>query len=162
MFTLLFDPKNLRFSFSVSIFGLCFLLPCLGQRNCEPLSISFCHQFRYNWMYNTTILPNILGHKTQEEAANEIRSFFPLVHSGCSRNLALFICSVYAPICTVSHKQVPPCRSLCNSVRNGCEVVMKSFRLPWPASLNCNRFPKTSEEICVGVETATRSRRGKF
>ena len=121
--------------------------PSTKQDSCEPLTIPLCRSMPYN----TTIFPNFLNITTQEEAAPYVHQFYPLVKSGCSKHLGLFLCAVYAPVCTVLGSAVPPCRSLCNSARLGCEDVMKRFGVKWPESLNCERFPELGSEICVGL-----------
>ena len=137
------------------IWVLGMLLPSQAQGICEPLNIPLCQGLQYN----NTIFPNMLKHKSQEEAALELNQFTPLV--GCSRDLAYFLCSVYAPYCLVSKNlatPIPPCRSLCNSVKQGCIELMKRFGFSWPESLRCNRFPKLGEEICMdgnGINKAT-------
>ena len=125
------------------------LLPSQAQGNCEPLTIPLCQGLQ---LYNDTIFPNMLNHTSQQEAALELNQFTPLVNVGCSRDLAHFLCSVYAPYCLVSKNlatPVPPCRSLCTSVKQGCIELMKRFGFQWPESLRCDRFPKLGEEICV-------------
>ena len=122
---------------------------CSGQTMCEPVTIPLCTGLQYN----KTIFPNMLKHRTQEEAALEVHQFFPLVKVGCSNYLAFFLCSVYAPICTVLETPVPPCRELCNNARDGCEKLMKRFGFTWPEPLSCEKFPLFGEEICVGANT---------
>ena len=100
--------------------------------------------------YNATMFPNLLNHSTQDEAALDVYQFYPLVNYGCSDHLRLFLCVVYAPVCSVLKAPVPPCRSLCNSARHGCENVLKSYGFKWPDSLNCGRFPELGSEICIG------------
>ena len=121
--------------------------PSTKQDSCEPLTIPLCRSLPYN----TTIFPNFLNHTTQDEAALYVHQFYPLVKVGCSEHISLFLCAVYAPVCTVLGSAVPPCRSLCNSARLGCEDVMKRFGVKWPESLNCERFPELGSEICVGL-----------
>ena len=60
--------------------------------------------------YNQTIMPNLLGHAKQEEAGMEVHQFFPLVKVQCSKHLQFFLCSVYAPVCTILEEAIPPCR----------------------------------------------------
>lgn len=36
---------------------------------------------------------------------------------------------------------IPPCRRLCESALSECQHVMDQLELPWPALLNCSRFP---------------------
>lgn len=64
----------------------------------------------------------------------------------------LFLCSVYAPICTVLEEPIPPCQELCERSRKGCEKVMNKFGFSWPEKLRCenNIFPKGSNNLCVG------------
>ncbi|EDO35751.1 predicted protein [Nematostella vectensis] len=130
---------------------LLYLRPCLPLKRCEPVTIPLCTGLQYNM----TIFPNTLKHRTQEEAALEVHQFFPLVKVDCSKDLAFFLCSVYAPVCTVLETPLPPCRSLCLTVRSGCEGLMKRFGFTWPDSLSCERFPKLGDEICVGENTTT-------
>ncbi|XP_015766603.1 PREDICTED: frizzled-1-like [Acropora digitifera] len=125
--------------------------PCLGQKTCEPVTIPLCTGLQYN----KTLFPNMLKHRTQEEAALEVHQFFPLVKVSCSNDLAFFLCSVYAPICTVLETPVPPCRELCNNARDGCEKLMKRFGFTWPEPLSCEKFPLFGEEICVGENTTS-------
>ena len=134
------------------IWALSMLLPSQAQGNCEPLTIPLCQGLQ---LYNDTIFPNMLNQTSQQEAALELNQFTPLVNVGCSRDLAYFLCSVYAPYCMVSKNlatPVPPCRSLCNSAKLGCEAVMNRFGFSWPISLKCDRFPKLGEEICVDAD----------
>ena len=119
--------------------------PTNKQSICEPLTIPLCQGLEYNH----TIFPNLLNHTSQQEAAVEVHQFFPLVKVGCSKDFAFFLCSVYAPICTVLNTPVPPCRSLCNSAKHGCEALLIRFGSSWPESLRCDRFPELGEEICV-------------
>ncbi|XP_035529010.1 uncharacterized protein LOC118336459 [Morone saxatilis] len=107
---------------------------------CQTITIPFCRD-----LYTETILPNVLGHRTQEEAGTEVRQFFPLVEMGCSSHLKPFLCSVYIPEC-VSGKPRPPCRTLCEHSRSGCESLMNRFSFRWPESLRCEAFTTESCE----------------
>ena len=49
--------------------------------------------------YNHTKMPNNLNHDTQEEAGLEVHQFYPLVEINCSKDLKLFLCLIYAPVC---------------------------------------------------------------
>jgi len=116
-----------------------------GYGRCEPIELPLCK----NITYNTTIMPNLLGHTTQEEAGLEVNQFFPLVKVQCSPHLQLFLCSVYAPVCTILERPLAPCRSLCLSARGGCESLMNKFGFKWPEELDCSQFPEEGQ-LCVG------------
>ena len=114
---------------------------------CEKITISLCKDIRYN----ETIFPNLLQHQKQDEAALEVHPFGPLVKVQCSPDLQFFLCSVYAPVCTILEKAIPPCRSLCLSAKHDCEVVMNKFGYRWPEQLDCNKWPDAgTTEMCVG------------
>ena len=120
---------------------------------CEPITIPLCQ----NIQYNETIFPNLLQHRNQEEAGLEVHQFFPLVKVKCSPHLQFFLCSVYAPICTILETPLPPCRSLCQKAQKGCVELMKRFGFSWPELLHCNRYPiQNTGTMCVG-ENETRS-----
>ncbi|XP_032807290.2 frizzled-2-like [Petromyzon marinus] len=114
---------------------------------CQPISIPLCTDIAYN----QTIMPNLLGHTNQEDAGLEVHQFYPLVKVQCSPDLKFFLCSMYAPVCTVLEEAIPPCRSLCERARQGCETLMNKFGFQWPERLRCENFPvQGSENICVG------------
>ncbi|CAJ1086862.1 frizzled-7-like [Xyrichtys novacula] len=114
---------------------------------CQPIFIPLCTDIPYN----QTIMPNLLGHTNQEEAGLEVHQFYPLVKVQCSVDLKFFLCSMYAPVCTVLEQAIPPCRSLCERARQGCEALMNRFGFQWPERLRCENFPvHGAGEICVG------------
>lgn len=114
---------------------------------CQPISIPLCRQLPYN----QTILPNLLGHSSQEDAGLEVHQFYPLVQVRCSAHLRFFLCSMYAPVCTVLEYAIPPCKSLCELARRGCEGLMNKFGFQWPERLQCHNFPvHGAGQICVG------------
>ncbi|XP_042354170.1 atrial natriuretic peptide-converting enzyme-like [Plectropomus leopardus] len=111
---------------------------------CQPITVPLCSDL----LYADTIMPNILGHASQEDAALEIHQFFPLVKVGCSPHLKTFLCSVYTPKC-VSGRAQAPCRTLCEQARSGCESLMNKFGFQWPESMRCEAF---STESCENTE----------
>ena len=82
--------------------------PGVTHGKCEPITIPLCA----NIEYNMTIVPNLLGHTKQEQAGMEVHQFFPLVKVQCSAHLQMFLCAVYAPVCTILEYPLPPCRSV--------------------------------------------------
>ncbi|TNN03179.1 hypothetical protein fugu_000208 [Takifugu bimaculatus] len=118
---------------------------------CQQISIPLCTDIAYN----QTIMPNLLGHTNQEDAGLEVHQFYPLVKVQCSADLKFFLCSMYAPVCTVLEQAIPPCRSLCERARQGCEALMNKFGFQWPERLRCEAFPvHGAGEICVGQNTS--------
>ncbi|XP_056617702.1 frizzled-1 [Triplophysa dalaica] len=117
---------------------------------CQPITIPLCTDIAYN----ETIMPNLLGHTNQEDAGLEVHQFYPLVKVQCSPDLKFFLCSMYAPVCTVMEQALPPCRSLCERARQGCEALMNKFGFQWPDSLACESFPVHGGELCVGQNTS--------
>lgn len=160
------DAVEMKAGMFIAVAGVILLfsllvLPCEGQRPCSPLAIPLCQGLPYD----TTIL----NRGMQQNAVLELQLFYPLVKAACSDDLAFFLCSVYAPICTLSQTTIPPCRSLCSSARRGCEDVVRNFGFTWPEKLNCERFPEFGESLCVGdpgeptpQPPTTDSARGKF
>ena len=82
----------------------------------------------------------------------EVHQFYPLVKVQCSPHLQIFLCSVYAPVCTILEDPLPPCRSLCLAAQDGCEELMNKFGFQWPANLACHTFPVGGDpnRLCVG------------
>ncbi|XP_062561457.1 frizzled-like [Armigeres subalbatus] len=122
------------------------------HNRCETITIPFCTDIQYN----RTIMPNLIGHTKQEEAALEVHQFIPLVKIDCSPDLKFFLCTLYAPVCTILNYPIPPCRSLCESAR-ACETIMRTFDFPWPENLECSKFPEDGKELCVSQNTSSES-----
>ena len=116
------------------------------RRNCEQIHLPMCKGLSYN----EAIMPNILGHQTQNEAGLLINQFQPLVKVRCSPYFQFFLCSVYVPMCTESGVARRPCRSLCLKARNGCESLLNKFGFEWPQNLRCDQFPVSDN--CVTEE----------
>uniref|UniRef100_A0A3B3H6W5 FZ domain-containing protein n=1 Tax=Oryzias latipes TaxID=8090 RepID=A0A3B3H6W5_ORYLA len=115
--------------------------PTLPTPTCQRITVPLCADLSYT----ETIMPNILGHKTQDEAVLEVHQFSPLVNVQCSPHLKPFLCSVYTPKC-VSGRRQAPCRALCEQARSSCEPLMRSFGFQWPDGLNCEAFTSESCE----------------
>ena len=133
--------------------------PCRGQQRCYPLTIPLCKGLSYN----TTILNPTM----QQQVSRELARFSPLLKMACSEDLALFLCSLFAPICRLSQTPTRPCRSLCNSVRRGCEESLKTMGFTWPEPFDCDKFPdETDKDLCIVKPTLkpliTETAKGEF
>ena len=118
------------------------------KSSCEAVKLPLCT----GQGYNMTAFPNLLGHLKQAEAGLEVRQFVPLVRANCSRDLPFFLCSLYAPPCTVLESPLPPCRSLCESAKSGCKGLLRRVGIPWPDSLDCDNLPSfSSSQMCIGA-----------
>ena len=74
----------------------------------------------------------------------------------CSPDLAFFLCSLYAPLCTVPNRPLLPCRELCLRVQRGClPAIEYLYGSRWPDNLQCERFPRRSEEVCIDMPQNT-------
>ncbi|XP_077392725.1 frizzled-7-like [Festucalex cinctus] len=111
---------------------------------CQPISVPLCADIPYN----KTIMPNLLGHTAQADAAAAMRRFEPLLQAGCSADLKFFLCSVYVPVCTVLEEPIPPCQPLCEHARRGCEANITAIGFEWPEKIRCEKFPVGG--LCVG------------
>lgn len=116
---------------------------------CQQIIVPFCKDIQYNM----TIMPNLLNHQKQNDAAIDVYQYYPLVKIKCSPDLQFFLCSVYIPVCTILERPLPPCRSLCLSAQNGCEPTMQKFGFNWPPHLECSQYPEGQDidgQMCVG------------
>ncbi|KAF7993849.1 hypothetical protein HCN44_011118 [Aphidius gifuensis] len=113
------------------------------EAQCEILTVSMCSGFRYN----STAMPNFMGHTDQIQAENGLKQFAPLVRYNCSQHMQFFLCAVFAPVC-LNGIQIPACKPLCLAVRNDCEPALAEHNLPWPNLWDCDRF-SDQNELCV-------------
>ncbi|XP_028399759.1 secreted frizzled-related protein 5-like [Dendronephthya gigantea] len=109
-----------------------------------------------NGAYTKMRLPNMLNHTRRFDVLKDIDVWKPLLNSSCNSGdqLTLFLCLTYAPVCIPKHR-VPPCKSLCESVRNSCEPLMLQHNRSWPATFDCNERRKfyndSSSSMCMNT-----------
>lgn len=63
-----------------------------------------------------------------------------MVNLQCSPDLRMFLCALYAPVCTEYGRMTLPCRRLCLQARSDCYKLMEVFGLSWPQEMDCNRW----------------------
>ena len=147
----------------------------ISQQKCVdiPQNMSLCQGIGYGRM----LIPNLMEHETVREANEQSQTWIPLADIRCHQHTRLFLCSLFAPICPMQQPSssntvnsgaadsedlmladqaallgggpvILPCRSLCESVKHGCEGVMAKHGFPWPGHLNCARFP-VDNDMCI-------------
>lgn len=119
---------------------------------CEILQIQECNQLGYN----STYIPNLRGHVSQEEAYNEFRDFLPSVRDRCSNAILHFLCSFYFPVCFKVTSSTPimrldPCQSLCEYVEPDCTKLLNQNGFVWPTFFNCSLEQSFTDSMpCFG------------
>ncbi|KAK0417465.1 hypothetical protein QR680_013026 [Steinernema hermaphroditum] len=115
-----------------------------------PRSFSLCHGMQYTQMR----LPNLLDHETLEEAIEQSSPWSSLTALNCHADTQLFLCSLFAPVCLPNlDNHILPCRSLCESVKQGCENRMVKYGFAWPEMLNCSKYPEDNDMCIKAVNT---------
>ncbi|XP_042359393.1 frizzled-3a [Plectropomus leopardus] len=138
---------DLLWVLSVSMLTVCVAIPmdaAAGSHSlftCEPITLRMCQGLPYN----STYMPNILNHYDQQTAALAMEPFHPMVNLQCSPDLRMFLCALYAPVCTEYGRMTLPCRRLCLQAKSDCYKLMDMFGVSWPQEMDCNRFPDCDE-----------------
>lgn len=110
-------------------------------RRCEAVGLSYCQSVGYN----VTSYPNLIGHKTVEDAHVDLIAFRELVDSECFRQAYDFVCRILQPPCFYREPYEPAvgeiCREYCQAFQKGC-----GNRIPekLKALLDCERFPEST------------------
>ncbi|XP_051909436.1 frizzled-3a [Hippocampus zosterae] len=108
---------------------------------CEPITLRMCQELPYN----ATFMPNAFNHYDQQTAALAMEPFHPMVNLQCSPELRMFLCALYAPVCSEYGRVTQPCRRLCLRAKSDCYKLMDMFGVGWPEEMDCNRFPDCDE-----------------
>ncbi|XP_061890841.1 frizzled-3a [Entelurus aequoreus] len=133
----------LRWMLPVCTLTACVAIPmdaAAGSHNlftCEPITLRMCQGLAYN----STFMPNVLNHYDQQTAALAMEPFHPMVNLQCSAQLRMFLCALYAPVCTEYGRVTLPCRRLCLQAKSDCYKLMDMFGVSWPEEMDCSRFP---------------------
>ena len=124
-------------------------LPPTTVHRCVPVpsNMRICHGIGYDFMR----LPNMLNHETVGEAITQITHWDMLKRTNCHSELPIFLCSMYAPVCVreFPDKEIRPCRSLCEAVKQECFPVMRRYGYEWPEMANCTKFPGSEDPMCI-------------
>ncbi|XP_060947687.1 frizzled-3a isoform X3 [Limanda limanda] len=134
---------DLLWVLSASMLSACVAIPMDGAAEshslftCEPITLRMCQGLSYN----STFMPNVLNHYDQQTAALAMEPFHPMVNLQCSPELRMFLCALYAPVCTEYGRKTLPCRRICLQAKSDCYKLMDMFGVSWPEEMDCNRFP---------------------
>ncbi|XP_028996124.1 frizzled-3a [Betta splendens] len=145
---------DLLWALAVSMLTACVAIPmdaAAGSHSlftCEPITLRMCQGLPYN----STFMPNMLNHYDQQTAALAMEPFHPMVNLRCSPELRMFLCALYAPLCTEYGRMTLPCRRLCLQARSDCYKLMEVFGVGWPEEMDCNRFPDCDEPYPRAVD----------
>lgn len=112
-------------------------------RQCSSLQMSYCSKVTYN----ITSFPNVIGHSSYAEVAEDMIAFREVVDSECYHLAYDFVCHILQPPCQKSQRAdledlaVLPCRSYCNDFMRNC-----GNRIPakFKEALECSKFPELS------------------
>lgn len=107
-----------------------------------PTNLTLCQNIGYEKM----TLPNLLQHDTLQEVTQQARSWVPLVGLHCHPDTQVFLCSLFSPVCL--DREIYPCRTLCESVRDNCLQRMIPYGFDWPEMLHCKKFPEDND-MCI-------------
>ncbi|XP_060887146.1 carboxypeptidase Z-like [Labrus mixtus] len=127
--------------------GLC--KPTVQEKpKCTDVLLSYCDDMPYT----QTMFPNILGHKTREEAEAGAEYLLmsvveSLLGGECNPEIRMLGCSVLAPRCEKA-KVMKPCRSTCEAIRKKCSDAFEAIEMAWPYFLDCDRFFVSEQEEC--------------
>ncbi|XP_029984893.1 frizzled-3a isoform X2 [Sphaeramia orbicularis] len=150
---------DLLWVLSVSMLTACVAIPmdaAAGSHSlftCEPITLRMCQGLPYN----STFMPNVLNHYDQQTAALAMEPFHPMVNLQCSPDLRMFLCALYAPVCTEYGRMTLPCRRLCLQAKSDCYKLMDMFGVSWPEEMDCSRFPDCDESYPRPVDLLSSS-----
>ncbi|KAM6959746.1 carboxypeptidase Z-like [Tautogolabrus adspersus] len=115
---------------------------------CTDVLLSYCDDMPYT----QTMFPNILGHKTREDAEAGAEYLLmsvveSLLGGECNPEIRMLGCSVLAPRCEKA-KVMKPCRSTCEAIHTKCSHAFEAIEMAWPYFLDCDRFFVSEQEEC--------------
>ncbi|KAI8490086.1 hypothetical protein Bbelb_321560 [Branchiostoma belcheri] len=120
---------------------VCFPLPdrdCVGPAPSEPIEVDQCKNIL---PYNTTLLPDLMGHVSQAAFLGDsdtLGALQQVLDSGCLPEVGLAVCSLLLPN-AMGPIKVPVCKSFCRRVKAHCGATIASLGLDLP--LDCENLP---------------------
>uniref|UniRef100_A0A4X2KRJ3 FZ domain-containing protein n=1 Tax=Vombatus ursinus TaxID=29139 RepID=A0A4X2KRJ3_VOMUR len=114
--------------------------------------------------YNHTTLTSILSIVKRIELEKFLKFFSYLSRLSCYQHVMLFGCSIAFPECVSDGDEsygLLPCRSFCETAKEGCEPVLRMVNSSWPEFLKCSQFRNHSESDLRRVCFSPKQERGK-
>ncbi|XP_018526988.1 LOW QUALITY PROTEIN: carboxypeptidase Z-like [Lates calcarifer] len=127
--------------------GLC--KPAVEEKpKCTDILLSYCDDVGYA----QTMFPNLIGHKTREDAEAGAEYLLisvveSLLGGECNPEIRMLGCSVLSPRCEGA-KVLKPCRTTCEAVHKKCIHAFEGIEMAWPYFLDCDRFFVSDQEGC--------------
>ncbi|XP_030850491.1 uncharacterized protein LOC115917869 [Strongylocentrotus purpuratus] len=113
---------------------------------CYDVTVPECRQMGFTH----TKFPNIFGHTTPEEMAQDMTSLTGLILSGCSDDLLPLICAAYLPKCDSETGDVTkPCKETCRRISKDCKDAMKELSIGRLDIFTCRNYPSKKDGECV-------------
>lgn len=119
---------------------------------CKPVKAKLCSK-----MYNSTVLPNVYGDISSEEANEKVKTILNSFSQNSSVIIA-FVCTLYLPPCFHINSDFPriegitvgapppPCRQLCQLATDEAQRLLVPGGQLWPA-----KCPTLPTENCFNV-----------
>ena len=108
--------------------------------------------------YKSLRMPNLLGQSTIAEVKSFLNSFGDNKFLTCDKYAKHFLCSLVTPLCFDQKSQfkIPPCRTLCERVRDKCFYQLYENGLGIPGEFNCSKFE--NDNLCMDPTKGTQSK----
>lgn len=78
-----------------------------------------------------------------------------MVNLKCSSELRMFLCALYAPVCTEYGRMTLPCRRLCLQAKSDCYKLLEMFGVSWPEEMDCSRLVQEPVQPSGGAPQKT-------
>ena len=118
---------------------------------CQEVTVPECRQLGFTH----TSFPNLFGHTTPAEMAQDMQALSKLVVSQCSDDVLPLICAAYLPKCDPATGLVTePCKETCRRVFKDCKDSMKELNVGKLDLFACRNYEsKKTVGACVEGET---------
>ena len=126
----------------------------------DPADVAECHvvprMCQISPSYKKMRLPNMFNDTRVKDVERTLEAWKPLFNSttcNAGNQFKYFLCFTYAPVCV--QKLISPCKSLCETVRDSCDPVLRQYNHSWPSYFDCNqpkKFQDDSSQLCISLK----------